>query len=418
MPKKLLGKNRRELLRWSGFKPEEVVILDGTAQQIEKKLASGAKVFLMGFRRFALSWMKLPRDVKALHTDEHHKGFKGPDSAQTLAMYDFMDRQGEWFVPMTGTLVNGPLDSVYPAIRVINANYYLSHDAFMAQHAVEDFDGKVIGWKNHQKLSTILGTHGIRRTFASIYGEQEIVTQPVVVEMTPPQRALYDKFEKDAVLELEKFFLDGTKPGVGFIRARQLMEHPNHFPDLTDPGKFVDVMKGDTPEKENVLDNILEEHSRTGKPIIIYSPMRPQQARIELLLQAHGIPYGVINGDTSQKAGDLIDVAFQEGRLKAILASPACADVGFNWQFCGDQEVDHIVFMCLDYLDTTYTQAVRRAIRQKRTCPLRVTILEYHLSIDQKVAWIVWAKSVEANKVDPSRAVLQLSRFEGEKMAA
>ena len=236
--------------------------------------------------------------------------------------------------------------------------------------------------------------------------------QAEVTYMEPEQRRMYDEFHKLAIVDLDKFFLDGSQPGVSFIRARQLMEHPNRFPDLTSPGDFIDIIPGRKPGKEELLELHLDDHQDSGKPLIIYSSMIPQQESIAAELTRRGIKFGRIHGGMSLNQSDKVATDFEEGHIQVMVCSPACADVGFNWQFCGEQEVDHIIFMTTDYLDTTITQAIRRAIRGKRSTPLRVTFFEYEDSIDQKIFAIIHAKSVEANKVDPSRPVLQLSGYE------
>ena len=415
MPKRLLKKNRDELLRFTHFAPEDVVILDGTPKQIEAQLNSGAKVFLMGFRRWALSWEQLPSYVKAVPVDEFHMGFKSATSAQTRELFRaFHTKRMEYFLPMTGTLIEGKLSSAYPAIHIIEPRYYANEQAFLYQHAIYDYNDKIIGWKNHEKLKAIFGRHAIRRTFASIYGEQEIVVIPEVVDMTPRQRKMYDEFHEKAILELEKFYLDGTQPGVAFIRARQLMEHPNEFPDLTNPGQFIDIMPGETPGKEELLEIHLEDHNNTGKPLIIFSALVPQQRRLAKLLDRYGRKYAIINGSVSQKESDEADRAFRAGEITDLICSPLCASVGFNWGFCGDVEVDHMIFVSCDYNDTTFLQAVQRAVRGKRTSPLRVTTLEYADSIDQRIFSIIYRKSVDAHKVDPTRPIIQLSGYNKE----
>lgn len=415
MPKRLLKKNRDELIRFTNFREEDVVILDGTPKQIAKQIASGAKVFLMGFRRWALSWRQLPAFVKAVPVDEFHMGFKSATSAQTQELFRaFQYGRMEYFLPMTGTIIEGKLSSAYPAIHIIEPRYYANEQAFLYQHAIYDLDDKIIGWKNHDKLSAIFGRHAIRRTFASIYGEQEIVVIPEVVEMSKRQRDMYDEFHEKAVLELEKFYLDGTQPGVAFIRARQLMEHPNEFPDLTSPGQFIDVLPGEIPGKEELLEIHLEHHNDTGKPLILFSALVPQQRRLAQLLERYKRKFAVINGQVSQKQSDEADRAFRAGEITDLICSPKCASVGFNWQFCGNVEVDHMVFVSMDYNDTTFLQAVQRAIRGKRKIPLRVTTLEYADSLDQRIFSIVYRKSVDANKVDPTRPILQLSGFNKE----
>lgn len=478
MPLSLLKKNRDEILRFTDFKPDEVTIVTGLRplSPAQKKLAGAlidwdhkrskyklfgsqnasfkalldagvarkdmtidkrmlvartklpyelanpgnTKIFLMGFDAYSTHWSSLPDFVRACQVDEIHKGYKGDASQRTQGFYASFQSKMTHFLGMTGTLVSGRLDSAYPAIRVIEPRYYPSYKGFYYFHSIEDpITGKLKAWRNHDKLSAILGKHGIRFTFESVYGKEAKVIIPEFVEMSEKQREIYNKFKDDAFLELDKFFLDGTQPGVGFIRARQIMEHPNSFPDLSDPesGKTIDIMHGARCGKEERLDLHFEDHSRTGKPLIIYAALKPQQYRILEMARAYGMKAEVLNGDISATKRGEIDLAFREGRLNCIIASPQVADVGFNWQFCGDQEVDHMIFASLDFLDTTVLQAYRRAIRGKRGTPLRITVLLYEDSLDNRITWIIYEKSLDAHKVDPTHQVLRLfeHNIEGEE---
>jgi hypothetical protein len=225
MPKSLLRKNKEELLRWTVFTEKEVCILEGTPGQIRTRLKSGAKVFLMGYRRFTLSWRDLPKYFRCLVGDEIHlNGWGGHKSRNTEALYAATKSQFTRYVPMTGTLVSGRLDTAYPSIHVIEPRYYNSYAGFYYFHAIEDWDGNLVGWRNEWKLREIFQRHGLRRTFASIYGREAVIFQTERCYMGARHRAMYDTFKEQACLELDKFLLDGTTPGVGFIRARQLQE--------------------------------------------------------------------------------------------------------------------------------------------------------------------------------------------------
>lgn len=412
-PKSLLKKNKKEILRFTGFKDEDVVIVDGTAAQVKKQLESNAKVFLMGFRRLTLSWRQLPAHVKAVHIDEMHMGYKSADSQNSLALFKMFDSgRMTWFLGMTGTLIDGRLSSAYPAIRIIEPRYYLSQENFLHYHGIKDSDGKVVAWRNHEKLSKIFGRHAIRRSFKSVHGDQEVVHIPEMVDMEDKQRRYYDTFHEEAILELEQFYLDGTQPGVAFIRGRQLMEHPNNFPDLANPGQFIDILNGEPTGKEERLKIHFEEHYLNEKPFIIFTPLIPQQERIAQLLAQYRIPFALINGQVSRKKRDQADEDFVAGRVQAMLATEETASFGYNWQFSGKREVDHEIFPALGFSDATFVQARQRAIRGKRSTPLRLTTLEYNSSLDQHICSIIYRKSVDANKVDPSRPILQLSGFE------
>jgi integrase len=152
MPKSLIGKNCEELLAWSDFKPEEIVHYEGG------KPPAGAKVFLMTFTRFGLSWRELlghQPSIGAHVVDEIHLGFKSDDSNRTKELYRAMKRIPR-FVPMTGTLIAGRLSTCYPTLHVIEPRYYTNFNNFLQIHQVlNPYTGKV---------EPGLTMHGLRHT--------------------------------------------------------------------------------------------------------------------------------------------------------------------------------------------------------------------------------------------------------------
>jgi superfamily II DNA or RNA helicase len=409
MPKTLLGKNREELLRFTPFLRQQVVIVEK-----EEQIKPGRVVFLMTAERHRRSWKKLPEYVRAIHIDEFHKMYKNWESSRTTELRSHV-RKTDWFVPMTGTLINGRIETAFPAIHLIEPRYYGSWEAFKAYHIVtDDFSGTRIGTRNEAKLGEILKRHSSFRSFEEIHGKESKVIFTETVDMHPAQREIYDKLEEDALVELEQFFIDGTHPGVKLIRARQIMEHPNQFPDLRDPlGKtMIDICPGEAPAKQDRMEIHFSDHYELGTPVVVFASLVRQQKALMALAEKCGLTTALINGETSGAQRWQIDKDFRAGKIQAPILSPQCADVGLNWQFWGDLEVDHTIFASLDYLDTTFIQAYRRFIRGKRKKPLRITVQQYRTSIDQKIFGILLRKSKEANLIDGVRQIINLNDVE------
>lgn len=418
MPKSLLKKNKEELLEFTHFTDEDVQIYDGTPKQREKILAnSEGKIWLMGFRRFADEWRELldrHPDFNALIVDEIHMGFGGAKSNQTLQMFAAMKKLKR-FLAMTGTLINGRLDSAYPTIKVIEPRYYGTHQSFLNIHGIYDEWGSVVGWRNHHRLSEIFGRHMIRRTFESIYGKNEVITNVELVEMGKQQRAKYDEFEKKAILDLGDRFMssDGVE-AVQTTRLRQIMAHPENvtlpirWDDEGKPVEFKDynlLPKGAMTGKDERLEVHLADHKNTGEPLIIFAAMQKEVDRIAEMCRKRGFKVGKIHGQVSTKERARVDEQFRNRVLDVVVASPETAAVGYNWGF-----VDHIIFASIDYKDSNYIQAKRRAERGTREKPLRVTVLEYEKSIDQRIFKIVERKSLDANKVDKTNPTINLGK--------
>lgn len=395
MPKSLLRKNRDELLRFTNFEPEHIAIVDGPKwkEALEQR---HARVFLVGPTRFRMSWEEFRGNFGAILGDETHM-YWTTNSSQAVSAWYQAQRRIPRYVGMTGTMINGRLDSAYPTIQVIEPRYYGSYKGFLNEHAILDDYDKPVAWKNPGKIAAIFGKHAIRRTFESIYGKEAKVIIPQKVEMSPAQRKAYDEFEEKALLELEDRFLDSG--GIGAIhalRCRQIMAHPETFGLLP---------KGEVTGKDAMLQVHLADHKNSGKPFLIYAAFVPEQERIFKLVQESGMSCALMNGSTPSAKRPLIDEAFRAGRIQVVVGSPQVTAVGYNWG-----HVDHICFTTLDYQDSSFVQGYRRAVRGKRDVPLRISVLQYADSrVENRVMQIIKTKSQLAADVDGAKEVFDFS---------
>ncbi len=398
MPKSLLAKNKQELLDFTDLKEEDVVIIDGPAGLRDKLIRKDGKVFLMGFSNFATNWkqyVEVHPDINALFGDEWHLGFSTDAAQRTQSLYEFMDRT-EILVAMTGTIINGRLDSAYPLIQICSPESYSGgwHD-FQMTHAVENSYGQIVDWRYPGQVGDIFRKIAIRHSFDEVYGPEAKELQHELCMMDPKQREAYLEFEETALLELENDWLDGTLPGVAMIRCRQLMEHPQDF--------GAPLAKIKLTGKEQRLIIHLEDHKRTRKPLLIFSALTKQHWRLKKICEDMGFRVGVINGQVPVKERNRVDLEFQAGNIDIVIASGATAGVGYNWG-----HLDHVIFASLDYMDSSFVQGYRRAIRGKRETPLLITVLEYERSMDQRIFTIIEKKSKLANAVDDSKERIKL----------
>jgi len=237
----------------------------------------------------------------------------------------------------------------------------------------------------------------IRHSFEEVYGPEAKEIQHELCQMDPKQREAYLEFEETALLELEEDWLDGTLPGVAMIRCRQLMEHPQDF------GPPLDKIKRTGKEERLIIH--LEDHKRTKKPLLIFASLTKQHWRLQKICEDMGFRVGVINGQVPVKERNRVDLEFQAGNIDIVIASGATAGVGYNWG-----HLDHVIFASLDYMDSSFVQGYRRAIRGKRETPLLITVLEYENSMDQRIFQIIEKKSKLANAVDGTKERLKLRK--------
>jgi hypothetical protein len=438
MPKSLMEKNREELLRFTDFGEDDVVILETDHAKLTKdwtgptftrfrkiksltdrvgpngKLISewvqvpeeakdliaankDAKVFICTFAFLRNHHERLLRTIPSIQgygIDELHMGYSTPGSGQTTSFYHVAGHcQG--LVGMTGTLIDGRLDSAFPAIHAIEPRYYGSYAGFVDEHAawINDY-GKVERWKNEEKLRAILARHAVRHSFEEVYGNEPVHFMPLAettLDMLPEQQKAYNEFHEQAMLELsDGRVLDGSMPGVATIRACQIMAHPETF----------GICRGEVTPK----DKRLMEYACEGQPMLVFSAAVAEQERCVKRLEEVGLKVGLINNSVSSKIRNAIDLDFRNGKLDAIVGSGPTVAVGYNWE-----RADHVVGVSWDYRDTNFTQAYRRASRGTRTSVLRVSSLAYRGSVDFRKFDILTDKSITANKVDPTRKVLRFA---------
>lgn len=392
-PKSLLVKNKQEIHMFTDFKDDEVVIIDGTPKQRQEQIKSpNAKIFLMGFTRFADDWKNIRAahpQMNAVAVDEWHLGFKKHGSQRVGSLYRAM-RTFEYFGALSGTFIDGSLDSAYPAINIVQPRYYASHRSFMMQHAItEPMYNSVVAWKNHAKIETIMNKHSIRRSFFSVHGDQDPFFVAEECQMFSAQAKAYDEMHNMGMVELDEDFLVAEEPGVNAIRCNQILAHPETF-----------GFKGTTGKDERLKVH-LEDHKRSGKPLIIFASAVPEQRRITKLVESLGLTVQLINGTTKNKD---IDAQFRSGKYQVVVASPEVASVGYNWG-----HVDHIIFASVDYSDSNFVQAYRRGIRGKRKKQLLVTILFYPHTIERRKFQVIDEKSRLKVKVDKSYNELNLT---------
>jgi superfamily II DNA or RNA helicase len=390
MPKSLLGKNEEELVNWTGL---SVLIYRGKPTKAKWRgeqfdvILTTADTLMNHFETIRLM---LKKKLTLIACDESHLYYSSITSKR-CEWFVALSRKIERIIFLTATVVRGRLDSAFPIIHVIEPRYYGHHRSFMDSHAIRDsFTNSIIGWRNSEKVGKLLERHSISHTFREVYGDKNLVYLPVSVELDEKHRKMYEQFESMAMLELEdESILSATEAGVHAIRCRQILACPEVL------GLKVAEIYKDTWLFENILGGQFER-------VVIFSAVRGEQDRLLQKVTELGFTVEMINGTVSGEKRVRIDERFRRGELQVIIASPITAGVGFNWQL-----MDVCVFMTVDYLDDSFTQAVARGVRGVRETTLPIYIPQYQKSIEQKVLGILQRKSRLANEVDSRKEILE-----------
>ena len=394
MPGGIMAKNRNDILFSTNFAPEEVAIVQGTPDQRKAMYANdGIKVYLMSATGYANEWGALPFRVRHSIHDEIQLAYTTFNTKRTQDWITACKNKGA-VVPMTGTIIKGRLDSAYPTCHVIAPWAYSNDRQFLGFHAWYDENGKVIGWKNHDRLREVLSRSMIFRSFASIYGKENKVIQVQRCIVGPKAWKLYKSLEEDALIELEDSFIDAGNPAVGAMSARQVLASPEKYE--------IDEKTG----KDEALEIYISDHLKTGERLAIFSSFTAEQLRVVRMIEKMGGKVRHINGTVSYQDRQEIDRLLNANEIQFVVASAQTAGIGLNWHF-----LNTMVFCTIDYTDDSFIQAFRRGIRGTREIPLRIIILKYEDTIEDRIMHIVDRKSRDHNLVNAGIEPLNLGQL-------
>lgn len=428
MPTSLFRQNYKSFFRFTHFEPDQIVILRGTPAQKAKQMANPrGVVFIASFNFFApkpgrkevinafgdvikagkpegpsmYQQLRQHHNPEAIAVDEWHMGFKSIESKRTQGFIGNLYRSIPIFIPMTGTAVDGHLDSVYPLIHCIDPLYYVNHKDFLNQHAVYDFfGGKITGWRNVEKVREILNKHCIRHTFEEVYGKDATVVEPIECEMSEGHKDFYDEYESTGLMETAEGFREAAHGGEMVLRLRQICNCPEHF---WNEWGVVGADKFDLTKDEH-LEITVVNAINTNKNLLIFAAFIPEQERIYEICKKHTAKVKVLNGTVPQgKQREKIEEDFRERKLDIVVASPEIVAVGYDWP-----DLDICYFYSLDYKDTNFLQGYRRGVRGQRKVPLLCYVPYYVGTVEEDVIGIVEGKMNLAQQTDPTRLVFDL----------
>ncbi|MEI6557956.1 MAG: DEAD/DEAH box helicase [Rhodospirillaceae bacterium] len=389
-PKSLIRKNKEELIRFTDLKPNSIVIVEGNKDKRYDCYKKGAAVYLMTADTIRIDAVHVNNlGAYLVIVDEVHLLYGQPNSKRCQALFMLMQRV-QRFLAMTGTIISGKYITLYPTLHIVEPRYYLNLDHFKTQHCRTDFFGSVIGYKNGERLREILSKHSVRTSFEQAYGKEAKVIIREYVDLTERQKSIYEKLEREALIELEDDFIAADKPGPKAIRARQILSCPEVFDPKCPSGR----------------DETVSIHFEEPGQLVVFSHFVAEQERTLKLAMSLGRKAALMNGSTSGNDRTKISEAYIRGELDTLIVSPSVGGVGFNWG-----GTNKMLFLSMSYQDSDFIQNYRRAIRGKREKPLLIYLITYDCKVERRVFDIIERKSREANVVDPSREVFDFSKL-------
>ncbi len=365
----------REVAKWEHLRHLKISKVLGTEQQRRKALQKQADIYVIN--RENVEWLvsyyengkTWPFDMIVI---DELSSFKNPSSKRFRALRKVRTRTKR-VVGLTGTPAPNSLIDLWSQIYLIDMgerlektftkykSKYFKQDPYRVYH-IELQEGSE--QQIYSKIDDICLSMKAKDYLKDLH---EPVMNIVELKLSPKERELYDKLEKDSLLEFSDGDIVATTAAVLSNKLLQLSSGAAY--NDKDGVQIIHSVKLDA------LEEIVE--ASQGKPVLVFYNYKHDVERIKKKFkQAKELD----DSSTIEK--------WNNGEIEILLAHPASAGHGLNMQDGGHT----IVWYGLNWSLELYMQANARLHRQGQ----KETVVVHHLvlkdSIDERVMSVLQGK--------------------------
>lgn len=223
--------------------------------------------------------------------DEAHF-IKSRSSKRSKAVREL--KRGRMFLLTGSPMLNRP-DELWALLNACDPNRFSRYWPFVNRFCVMGGwqSKQIVGAKNKSELRGILQEYMIRRLKKDCLDLPDKQVIPVYVELHPKQRKAYDQLDAELRLEIpgEPDPMEAENILTKMLRLKQVAATPATIGLPDDSYKLDRAM-------EMIEEFTTDPDDQT--PVVVFTQFRGVQTAMGARLDAAGIPYWVLNGDTPQ----------------------------------------------------------------------------------------------------------------------
>jgi SNF2 family DNA or RNA helicase len=275
---------------------------------------------------------------------------------QTKISQTIKKLKSKYALILTGTPLENKLTELYSLTQFINPLLLGSLYNFTSAHETYDENGKVIGYKNLNEISTKLEPILLRRTKKQVLQQlPERMDKNLFVTITPEQRRLHTEYQ-DTVSKLVQKWRK-----IGFLKEedrQRLLIFLNLMRMVCNSTYIVDQKTNYQTKLDELFSMLQQILEMPGEKIVIFSQWERFTRLIAFELDRLKIGYANLNGHIpSQKRKDLFDRFNNEPNCRIFLSTDA-GGVGLNLQ-----AASYLINMDLPWNPAVLEQRIARIYR-------------------------------------------------------
>lgn len=275
---------------------------------------SGADVVVInvdGVKEVEPAWLK---GFDTLISDELTY-FKHSTSARARALAK-LSRQFKYRVGLTGTPTANSILDLWHQVYILDGGQTLgsSFYRFRSQFCTPEEGAFGVAWKDKPNAEALamqlLQGHVVRHNFSDVMTHIPPNTTRTITYTLPAKlRKLYEKFEADAVLELQDDAITAVNAAVLRNRLLQICSgavYSELSVQVLDAGRY------------ELICDLIAERDHT----VTFFVWRHQRDQIAKMAETRGLTYAILDGTTPDRERHQIIQEFQAGKYRTLLLHP------------------------------------------------------------------------------------------------
>ncbi len=383
------------------FCDRSVQIVAGKTAERTEQYATGAFFTVANYEQVLRDYLDIERaqwDLIILDEAQRIKNWEAKTSRIIKSL------RSPFALVLTGTPLENRLDDLYSVVEFINDRHLGPAYRFLHGHRVVDETGKVLGYKNLDKLRAALKPVLLRRTRVSISLDlPPRSTEIVRIPATEEQRELHRSHMQIVQSITRKSFISE----MDLLRLQKALLMARMSADST---TLVDKEPQGFSSKLDRLAELLEQLiAEPERKIIIFSEWTSMLNLIEPLLEQNKAAFVRLDGSVPQKKRQMLVNEFQTKPACRVFLTTNAGSTGLNLQ-----AADTVINIDLPWNPALLEQRIARAHRMGQKRKVQVYLLVTEGTIEENLLATLSAKhELAAAVLDPDSDLREVQLVSG-----
>jgi superfamily II DNA or RNA helicase len=282
--------------------------------------------------------------------------------------------RSRYAVVLTGTPLENRLEELYSIVQFVDDRRLGPAFQFLHDHRMWDADGKLIGYRNLDKVREKLAPILLRRTRTEVLSQLPARTDTTVyVEMADAQRAPYAEHGHTLARLLQKKYLTE-------VDRRRILACITNLRMLCDSTHLLDRQTKVSPKLEELEELLRELLSSGPHKVVIFSQWEQMLQQATEVVEKLGVGSAVLHGRIPGKERRGLLERFRDEADCRVFLSTDAGGTGLNLQ-----AADTVINLEVPWNPAVLEQRIARVHRMGQHRPVQVFNLVMRDSIEERV---------------------------------